>query len=111
MQPAQAEGGRRGRLMEELNLTEAQSEQIEAIHADSRDQIQDVLTAQQRAELNNSEQPRRAFRDLDLTEEQREEIQSIREESREDISAVLTDEQRAQIQELRAQHQGRRSRR
>lgn len=101
---AQAGGGRAGHRsghrLEQLDLTDAQSTQIEAIHTDARAQIQSVLTAEQRATLEGGE-GRRAWRALDLSDTQREQIRSIRDASKEEISAVLTEEQRAQLQAMR----------
>jgi len=108
---AQAEGGRSGHRsghrLEQLDLTDAQSTQIEAIHTDARDQMQSVLTNEQRATLEGSE-GRRAWRALDLSDSQREQLRSIREASKEEISAVLTEEQRSQIQSMREERRGRR---
>ena len=109
--PAQAEGGcsghRSGHRLEQLNLTDAQSTQIEAIRTDARAQMRSVLTDEQRATLDGGE-GRRAWRTLDLSDSQREQIRSIREASKEEISAVLTEEQRAQIQSMREDRPGRR---
>ena len=106
---AQAEGGRRGHHLEQLDLTEAQRTEIEAIHTDARAQVQDLLTTEQQATLENSEvRGRRAFRQLDLSESQREQMRAIREDAREQISAILTDEQREQLEEMRVQRGERR---
>jgi len=106
---AHAEGGRRGNALEQLDLTDSQSSQIEAIRDDAKAQVQTVLTAAQRATLENSEaRGRRAFRELDLSEAQREEMRAIREASREEISAVLTDAQREQLESMRAERESRR---
>ena len=119
---AQEEGGQRGsrgpghrleRMAEALNLTEAQTAEIEAIHTAGRAQVQSILTAEQRSTLQNSEQRgRRAFRELDLSEDQRAQMRSIREASREQVQSVLTAEQREQAEALHEQrHQGREGRR
>lgn len=105
----QAEGGRRGQALEQLDLTESQSSQIEAIRDDAKAQIQTILTSEQRATLENSEQSgRRAFRQLDLSESQREQMRAIHEEAREDVSAVLTDAQREQLDTMREERGSRR---
>lgn len=107
---AQAERGHRGgHHLEQLDLTEAQSAQIEAILTDVRSQMQSVLTEEQAAALENGE-GRRAWRALDLSDSQREQIRSIREASKEEISEILTEEQRAQLQAMREDHPGRRGR-
>ena len=95
------QGGRgdRGSRLEALNLTEAQSTQIEAIRSDARSQMAAVLTAEQRAALGTSEPDRRAWKSLDLTDEQREQMRLIHEASHDQINAVLTEEQRQQLPE------------
>ncbi|MEL6160557.1 MAG: hypothetical protein AAFR18_15215 [Cyanobacteria bacterium J06627_32] len=109
---AQADGGpnggrRGGNHLEQLDLTAAQSEQIEAIRADAREQIGDVLTREQRATLGNSEaRGRGAFRELNLSEDQRSQIRAIHEDSRDQVSRVLTPEQREQIEEMRESRRG-----
>ena len=113
MQSAHAEGGRRGGHLEQLDLTEAQSEQIEAIREDARSQVDAVLTDEQQATLENSEtRGRGAFRALNLSQDQREQLRAIRESSKEQMNEVLTEEQREQIEEIRSQHrEGREGRR
>ena len=104
-----AEGGRGGQRLEQLDLSEAQRTQIEAIRTDTRSQIESVLTADQQATLENSEQrSRRAFRELNLSEDQREQLRAIHEDSRDQVSEVLTDEQRSQLEEMREQRGNRR---
>ena len=103
-QSAQAEGGRRGHHLEQLNLSDTQQAQIETIRTESRSQMRSVLTAEQQALLDNSEsEGRRAWRQLDLSDTQREELRSIREAAREEVQAVLTAEQQAQLEEMREQ--------
>ncbi len=106
---AQAEDGeRRGsQRFEQLNLTDNQSAQIQAIRANSRSQVQSVLTAEQRATLESTE-GRGAWRELGLTDSQREQVRSIREASRAEVSSVLTEDQRAQLQSMREGRPGRR---
>ncbi|MGD1897462.1 MAG: Spy/CpxP family protein refolding chaperone [Phormidesmis sp.] len=107
---AHAQGdGRRGQHLEQLNLSEDQASQIEAIHNDARSQMESVLTDEQQAQLESSEdRGRRAWRQLNLSDSQREELQGIREASREEVNAVLTDEQQAQLEDMRAERGARR---
>jgi len=106
---AHAEGGRRGQALEQLNLTEAQSSQIESIRDDAKAQMQTVLTSEQRATLENSEsRGRRAFRQLDLSEAQRNQLRAIHESSREEVGEVLTAEQREQLESMREERVSRR---
>ncbi|NJM99759.1 MAG: hypothetical protein HC800_23800 [Phormidesmis sp. RL_2_1] len=95
---ANAQGnGHRGPNFEQLNLTTAQSDDIETIRTNARSQIEAVLTPEQRSTLASSESSRRGLRALDLSDEQRQQIHAIRATSREQIGAVLTDEQRQQL--------------
>ncbi|MBE9080320.1 Spy/CpxP family protein refolding chaperone [Romeria aff. gracilis LEGE 07310] len=93
-------GGHRRPNLEQLDLTEEQSAQIETIRTDTRSQMEALLTPEQRAAAAGSESPREALRSLDLTDEQRQQMRAIRESSREQIRAVLTDEQQQQLQEM-----------
>ncbi|EDX86456.1 LTXXQ motif family [Synechococcus sp. PCC 7335] len=105
---AQAGGAHRiGHHLEQLNLSDDQSSQIQAILTDTRSQVQAVLTEEQRAILESTE-GRRAWKELDLTDSQRDQIRSISEASREEVRALLTEEQRDQLQSMR---QARRDRR
>lgn len=90
-----------GRRFEQLNLTEAQSDQIESIRTETRSQMEAVLTPEQRETLAASDSPRRGFRSLDLSDEQRSQIRDLKEGSREQINAILTEEQRQQLGEMR----------
>ena len=112
---AQADNhGGRGcqRLTEQLDLSDAQATQIETIKDQSRDQMRGVLTEDQQATLEGSENNgRRAWRQLDLTDEQKEQLQAIRQSTRDEVRAVLTEEQQAQFDTLREQRRQRRSER
>lgn len=90
-------GGERGPRLENLNLTDAQSAEIEAIRTAARSQAEAVLTSEQRAVVANSDSPREAMRSLDLTDAQRQQLRTIHEDSHQKIDAVLTDEQRQQL--------------
>ncbi len=99
--------------MEDLNLTDAQTAEIEAIRTAARSQAEAVLTPEQQAIVANSDSPREAMRSLDLTDAQRQQLRSIHEDSHQKINAVLTDEQRQQLPqrpEAPADEQGRRDR-
>lgn len=94
---------------EQLDLTDAQSDQIEAIFTDARAQVGEVLDAEQQATLEAAmENGRRAWRELDLSDEQRDQLRSIREASREEVKEVLTAEQLEQLEDMRAQRGNRR---
>jgi len=101
MKSANADGG--GSKFEQLDLTDAQSSQIEAIRTETKSQIEALLTPEQRATLGEGEMNRGGLRSLDLTDEQHDQIHTIKDSSREQINAVLTTEQQ---QELAAAREG-----
>ena len=106
------DGSRRGARFEQLNLTDAQTAQIESIREDARNQMRSVLSAEQQATFDAARQEgRRARRELDLSDAQREQIRSIREASKEEINAVLTADQREQLEQMREQRSERRGNR
>lgn len=122
------------RMTERLDLSDAQIEDIRAMldthheaadreRAQLREQIDTVLTDEQRAlrdERKQAGMERRLERmagKLDLTDAQRDEVQAIMEEKRtnpqltraeirERVAAVLTDEQRDQLAQMRGRHSG-----
>ncbi|MEH2144218.1 Spy/CpxP family protein refolding chaperone [Nostoc sp.] len=111
----------------DLNLTDAQKTQIQAIRRDSRTKMEAVLTPEQKAKLEAAKQARRAewqarkaqgqtgqqqpgqhhgrgkgdFADLNLSEAQKTQIRQIRESEKQQIQAVLTPEQRQKIEQFR----------
>lgn len=108
---AQEREGCRGNSFEQLNLTEAQTEQIETIRTDARTQMRSVLTSEQQTIWDEAKENGRrgARRELNLTDAQQEELRAIKEASREDVEAVLTPEQREQLSEIREQRAERRA--
>lgn len=121
-----------------LNLTPEQQAKMEQIRQNERSQIDAILTADQKAQLQrewanrkpptgekpgtpptgenrgtpptggNRRMPHSPFASLNLTTEQRSQIEAVRRSSREQMDAVLTPEQRQQIQQHQQQHQQRR---
>jgi periplasmic protein CpxP/Spy len=103
-----------------LNLTADQQAQMEQIHQDTRSQIDNILTAEQKAQLEaarenggaprrgeNRGMPGRGFDSLNLTDEQRSQIESVRSAAKEKMDAILTPEQRQQMEQHRQEHQDR----
>jgi periplasmic protein CpxP/Spy len=78
-------------------LTEQQRAQIESIRKNENTQIIAVLTAEQKALIQQAAQSNKASSsveaDLKLTEEQKAKIVSIQKQSRKEIESVLTPEQ------------------
>ena len=111
----------------DLNLTDAQKTQIQAIRRDSRTKMEAVFTPEQKAKLEAAKQARRAewqarkaqgqtgqrqpgqhhgrgkgdFADLNLSEIQKSQIRQIRESEKQQIQALLTAEQRQKIEQFR----------
>lgn len=73
-------GGPRSGLMERLNLTDAQRQQLQAIRENSRRQIEAVLTAEQRQQMEarRAEMERRREEFANLTPEQRQQLRRER---------------------------------
>lgn len=95
-----------------LNLTPEQREKMQQIKQSSREQIDNILTAEQKAQLEtakqNGENPRQTFKSLNLTAEQRSQMKEIKRSSKEQMDAILTPEQRQQMQQYKQQRrQGR----
>ncbi len=101
-------GGRLGegreQMLEQLDLTEAQQEQLQSIRDNAQTQMLTVLTEAQRTELEAAldagEPLPRAVRDLDLSDEQRQQLREIHEASHEAARNVFTDEQREQLRAM-----------
>lgn len=111
----QTKGGEgRGSRFDELDLSEAQQSQIDAIRANTRSEVEAVLTAEQRstlaATLGEDGNFRHALREVDLSEDQRTEIRSIMEGTRDEIGEVLTDDQKEQLQQAMQNRRGGRRR-
>ncbi|MGD1901397.1 MAG: Spy/CpxP family protein refolding chaperone [Geitlerinemataceae cyanobacterium] len=92
-------------LLDEIDLTAEQREQVEAISEDLRGDVAEILTddqeAQLRAAIEEGQNPRRAMRSIDsVTDEQKEELRAAMQESRGEIREILTDEQREELREL-----------
>lgn len=98
---------RRG-FWSELNLTPEQRQRIAQIRANARQQMQQVLTPEQRRLWQQAQnQPpgerRKFMKALNLTEAQKEQMRLIRANTRRQIEAVLTPEQRQQLEARRQQ--------
>jgi len=107
--PAKAQNAR---LVEELNLTEEQQAEIQAIFEARRAEIDDILTDEQQADFravySEVQDVREAIAAVDdLTDAQKEALQGVVQSSRSDLSAVLTDEQLAELRTLIQQHRRR----
>ncbi len=113
-------GGKRGHrgepgamFAQKLNLTDAQKEQIKAIHKESREQNAAFFQSarQTRQELRAAKQANDTAR-LEALEgamqSQREQMKQIRQAEQQRIMSVLTAEQRTQWEQHKAERQSRR---
>ncbi|MFQ3679168.1 MAG: Spy/CpxP family protein refolding chaperone [Pseudanabaenaceae cyanobacterium] len=91
-----------------LNLTEAQKAQLQQLRTKHRQQMQAVLTAEQRAELEAARAEGRRPNKLNLSDAQKEQLRSLRAQGREELLAVLTPEQQTTWQNLRGPRKGNR---
>lgn len=106
-------GPRGGEFAERLGLTDAQQTQLRQIHEASHQQMDTVLTSEQKEQLRQSREQRQRP-NLNLSQDQEAKIQAIRQDTKRKMDAVLTPEQRQRLteqqqqrfQEKRAQLQG-----
>ncbi|WP_066381416.1 MULTISPECIES: Spy/CpxP family protein refolding chaperone [unclassified Anabaena] len=108
-----------------LGLTEAQKTRIQAIHRNTRAQIEAVFTPEQKAKIEAARQQRQArrsqrqqgdfppppeagerlgkkFAQLNMTDAQKARIRAIREDAKQQVQAVLTPEQQTKLEEFKA---------
>lgn len=98
-------------IFEELELTDTQRSELEAIFSTRRTDIQALLSTDQQAAFAAALEAdpgnfRAAFQAADLSDDQRAEVREIMESSRDDISNVLTEEQRQQLREAMQERRG-----
>ena len=105
-----------------LNLTPDQQTRIKQVRQDERTAIDNILTADQKAQLKaehqnhearqanrgtpkTGEQRRSPFASLNLTADQRTRIEAAQRTARAQMDTILTPEQRQQMQQHMKQHQ------
>jgi Spy/CpxP family protein refolding chaperone len=105
--------GRRGDIVQalaSLDLSAAQRGDIETIFANSRAELEALLSAEQRTAFQttfaDTQNFRAAVEAANLTADQRDAARDIMRSAREDIAAVLTDEQLEQLQSARGDRRG-----
>lgn len=88
-----------------LNLTPEQQAKMKQIWEAERQQMDNILTAEQKARLQAArekrEDPRQVFESLNLTTEQKAKIQEVHRASRQQMDAILTPQQRQLLQQRR----------
>jgi protein CpxP len=91
-----------------LNLSDAQKQQLKSIRESTKQQVQGILTDDQRAKLAAAKQSgnhKGVWKSLNITSEQKQQIRDLRKSAKDQALAVLTPEQRTQLQQMRAAHQ------
>lgn len=101
------EMGGRGMKANQLNLTDAQKAEMKKIRQSTRQQIDNILTAEQKETLRTARQQRQKP-NLNLTEDQKAKIKAVRQDAKSRMEALLTAEQKQKLQELRSQWRQRR---
>ncbi len=90
-----------------LNLTDDQKAKLKTIRETTRQQIEGVLTAEQRAKLQTDRgqgmKRGQGWKSLNLSADQKARIKQIRQASRSQMESVLTQEQRSQMQQYKSQ--------
>ncbi len=98
----------------DLNLTEAQKQQMQSLKESTRTKINAVLTDAQRTQLEaaikSGTKPRQAMRSLNLSADQKTRVRAIKEAVKIQKQALLTPEQKQKLQESRANRPDKRSR-
>ncbi|GAB1544506.1 hypothetical protein NUACC21_71820 [Scytonema sp. NUACC21] len=111
---AQKQFGERG-PWKRLGLTDAQKSQLSEIRRGTREEIDRILTEEQREQLKTAMQNqnrqggwKRAISSLNLSEQQKTQLREIMRSQKTKMEAVLTEEQKAQLQKYRDEMRARR---
>ncbi|MEA5478862.1 Spy/CpxP family protein refolding chaperone [Pseudanabaena galeata UHCC 0370] len=102
---------RQGEGWKQLNLTEAQKAQMKSIRESAKARHQSVLTAEQRAIMEQARQSgdRKGVRNsLNLTDAQKQQMKAIAEDTKTQMKNVLTPAQQQQLEQMKQQRQARR---
>lgn len=96
-------------LLQELELSDEQREQVEDIFQDLRSDFDDILTDDQQDQLwavyQELQDVRAAVAAIDnLTDSQKEDIREALQASQAELREVLTEEQLAELRSLRQEH-------
>jgi Spy/CpxP family protein refolding chaperone len=95
----------------QLNLTEAQKTQMKAIRESAKTRRQSVLTAEQRAIMEQARQSgdrKGVKKSLNLTDAQKQQMKAIGEDTKAQIKNVLTPAQQQQLEQMKQQRQANR---
>jgi periplasmic protein CpxP/Spy len=94
----------------QLNLSADQKAKIKTIRDSAKQQMDDILTAEQKAQIQQAKQTRQRP-NLNLTADQKTRMKTVRESSQSQIKALLTPEQQQQLEKIQQQRQQRRQQR
>jgi len=98
-----------GHWKNKLNLTAEQEQKMKQIRQASREQIDSILTPDQKAQLKaakaDQKNHHRGFASLNLSADQRTRIQAVMSASKQQMDAILTPEQRQQMEQMHQQRQ------
>ena len=90
----------------DLKLSEPQIEKIKEIRSNTRTEIQNVLTDQQRqkiqSDLQAGKDARQVFASIQFTQQQQNQLRNIMEKSQQDMEKVLTPAQKKTLNDWRA---------
>jgi Spy/CpxP family protein refolding chaperone len=93
-----------------IDLTEAQKEQLKAIHASFRARLDGILTPEQRQALETARQagktPPEVMQSLNLSDEQKTQLQAEMKSLKSQVFGILTPEQKQKLRQLRQQQGG-----
>ncbi len=95
------------KMQNRLNLTADQKAKLKTIRDSVRQQIEGVLTSEQRATLQADRgqgmKRGQVWKSLNMSDDQKAKIKQIRESARSQMDSVLTPEQRSQMQQYKSQ--------
>ncbi|MBP5976385.1 hypothetical protein HW132_27560 [Brasilonema sp. CT11] len=97
-----APGSRAEAWQAKLNLTPDQKAKMEEIHKSSEQQIDALLTPEQRTQKDQARQQHKRAK-LNLTADQKAKMKEIRQNANTQMQAVLTPEQQQQWKQMRQQ--------
>lgn len=101
-QPEGWKGPRHADFAERIGLTDAQQTQLKQIHEASHQQMDAILSSEQKEQLRLARQQQQKP-NLNLSEDQKAKINAIRQDAKSKKDAVLTAQQKQQLQQLRQQ--------
>ncbi|GAA6619875.1 Spy/CpxP family protein refolding chaperone [Scytonema sp. NUACC26] len=101
---------------QQLGLTDAQKTQLQEIRRNTREEINKILTEEQRTQLRNAMQNQSARRggrkrmmdSLNLSDEQKTQMREVKRSQWAQMEAILTEEQKAQLKKYREERRARR---